>query len=381
MLLLASCTKEKFTVNGEITAAADSMLYFEHWSLEGPVTLDSVKLDKDGKFEFKADACHAVDSIKNVNYYPEFYRLRIADQIINISADSTETVTVQAKYPDMAWKYEVKADNGSENCQKIYELTQRQIALQNACIRVTQTQELSAQEANDSIEHLIAAHKQGIKLDYIVNAPMKPYAYFALFQAVGNRLIFNPRADREDVRMFAAVATSWDTYYPGSERGLNLHNIAVEGMKTQRILASQNASLEVDASKVKVTNFIDVSLPDNTGNTRSLSQLIGKVILVDFHAFSQEGSMEYIMRLRDIYNKYHAGGLEIYMVGVDSNEHFWKTNVKALPWVNVYDPAGSSLQTYNVQSLPSGYILNREGSAVLRYETLDGLEAEIQKHM
>ena len=46
-LALASCTGKKFHVSGVITDAKDSLLYFENMSLNGPVTIDSVKLDKD----------------------------------------------------------------------------------------------------------------------------------------------------------------------------------------------------------------------------------------------------------------------------------------------------------------------------------------------
>ena len=52
LCLLASCGKGKFHVNGEITNAKDSVLYFEHNGLDGFKVLDSVKLDTDGKFNF-----------------------------------------------------------------------------------------------------------------------------------------------------------------------------------------------------------------------------------------------------------------------------------------------------------------------------------------
>ena len=44
VIFLASCGGKKFHVNGNITEAKDSMLYFENMSLDGPVAIDSVKL-------------------------------------------------------------------------------------------------------------------------------------------------------------------------------------------------------------------------------------------------------------------------------------------------------------------------------------------------
>lgn len=364
-VLMTACSGEKFHVEGEIANAKDSTLYFENLSLEGPVVLDSVKLAEDGKFQFAADAQKA----------PEFYRLRIAGQIINISADSTETVTVKARYPEMAWKYDVE---GSENCKKIQELAYKQIALQNQCIAISNNQNMSQRESADSINRVIEGYKKDIKENYIVKEPMKAYAYFALFQAIGSRLIFNPRESRDDIKMFAAVATSWDAYYPEAERGKNLHNIAIEGLKTIRIVDSNNQGLEVDASKFTDTDMLEIVLTDNKGAQRKLSELKGKVVLLDFHAFSQEGSTERIMELREIYNKYHSRGLEIYQVGVDGNEHFWKTNVAALPWVSVYDANGVSVRTYNVQSIPTFFLLDRNCSPVKRDVMIKDIDAEIQ---
>lgn len=364
-LLLTACNGKKYHVEGEITNAKDSVLYFENISLEGPVAVDSVKLGEDGKFSFAADAQEA----------PEFYRLRIAGQIINLAADSTETVTVKARYPEMAWKYEV---SGSENCSKIKELALLQIDLQNRCIAIDRNPNISYAHANDSIEKVINAYKEVIKRDYIVKEPMKAYAYFALFQAIGNRLIFNPRENRDDIKMFAAVATSWDTYFPEAERGKNLHNIAIEGLKTQRIVDNRNRGLQVDASKISSSSMIDLVLRDNKGNIAKLSSLNGNVVLLDFHAYSTDRSAERIMMLRDLYNKYHAQGFTIYQVGEDNNEHFWKTQVAALPWTCVYDEEGIAARTYNVQGTPTFFLLNRDGSPYKRDVQIRDIEAEIK---
>ena len=143
---------------------------------------NSVKLDQEGAFHFEEKATEA----------PEFYRLRIADQIINISIDSTETVTVKATYPTMATQYEV---SGSENCKKIQELTLLQMQLQQRAIAIQRDVNIGVDEANDSILKLIDQYKENVKRNYIFKEPNKSYAYFALFQTLGNWLIFNPRMD------------------------------------------------------------------------------------------------------------------------------------------------------------------------------------------
>jgi peroxiredoxin len=367
VVAFASCQQNKFHVTGNITDAQDSVLYFENMSLDGPVIIDSVKLSSDGSFDFSGDKPSA----------PEFYRLRIKSNIINVSIDSTETVEFKASYPTMAVKYEV---NGSDNCTKIKELSLMQINLLNQAIALNKNNSLGMKEASDSIEKLVLAYKEKVKMNYIFKEPNKAYAYFALFQALGNRLIFNPHESVEDMRVFGAVATSWDTYYPEAERGKNLHNITIEGMKTQRILQAKQ-SVNIDPSKVTVADIIDIPLIDNHGNRRSLTELKGKVVLLDFHAFSAPNSTQRIMQLREIYNKYHAQGLEIYQVSVDPDEHFWKTQTAALPWINVHDPnnlQSEYLGRYNVQSIPTFFLISRANALHKRDAQIKDLDAEIK---
>ena len=368
-MTIASCNDNKFTVEGQISNAKDSILYFENVGIESVNVLDSVKLGNNGDFSFSENATKA----------PEFYRLRIADQIINISIDSTETVNVKGEYPGMASNYTI---SGSENCEKIKELTLKQMDLQSRAIAIQKNTALGIDAANDSILKIIDEYKKDVKTNYIYKEPYKAYSYFALFQTLGNWLIFNPRTDKEDIKAFAAVATSWDTYYPHAERGQNLHNIAIEGMKNQRIMAAKNQEFQIEASKVSESGVLDIALIDNKGSERHLTDLKGQVVLLDFHLFALEDSPARIIMLRELYNKYHAQGLEIYQVSLDSDEHFWKQQTAALPWISVRDADGVNSQRlvmYNIQAVPDLFIIDRGNNLVKRAAQIKDLEAEIKK--
>ena len=373
-LAFTSCNNKKFHINGNITEATDSMLYLENLSLNGPVKIDSVKLGEDGSFAFDENA---MDSIT-----PEFYRLRIANQSINLSIDSTETVKVKASYPQMSYKYEVE---GSENCSKIKDLSLKQMILQSNINGIMKSPNIGIDSVDVIVARMLDAYKQDIKVNYIFKEPMKASSYYALFQTIQlgnvNSLIFNPRNNKDDVRVFAAVATSWDTYYPGAERGKNLHNIAIEGMKDIRIIENQRAQQQIDASKVSVNGCIDLAMEDSKGQVRRLTDLKGKVVLLDFHLFASSESTKRIMMLRELYNKYHAAGLEIYQVSVDPNEHFWKTSTAALPWICVRDEGGiqgQSLQLYNVQSIPTFFLIDRSNTLKARDAQIKDLDEAIK---
>ncbi|WP_455102429.1 redoxin domain-containing protein [Prevotella nigrescens] len=363
-VLMSGCGSEKFHVEGAIGNAKDSILYFEHNGLTGFTTVDSVKLDAKGAFSF------ASDKVNN----PEFYRLRIAGQIINIAIDSTETVKVDAKYPQMATDYSV---NGSYENEKIKQLALKQINLQAQCQALYSEQ---PQAADSLVQQLIQAYKYDVSHNYIFKEPMKAYSYFALFQyiVVNNeaRLIFNPAVDPEDNKVFGAVATSWDTYFPNSERGQNLHNITIKGMRDNRIAAANKQNIQIEAEE---TGVIDLPLRDNKGNMHHLTDLRGKVVLLDFHAFSLPDSPEYIMQMRELYDKYHAKGLEIYMVSLDENEHFWKESVATLPWINVYDNTGiSEAYTSAATATPIIYLIDRSNTVVRNPAQIKNLPKEIE---
>lgn len=370
VVAFTACNERKFHVEGTVTDAKDSTLYFENMSLNGPVVVDSVRLGEDGTFTFDGKATDA----------PEFYRLRIAGQIINVAIDSIETVTVKASYPTMATGYEV---SGSDDCAKIRELALLQMQLQGRINAAIAAPGLGVEAVQDSILTLFEQYKQHVKVNYIFKEPMKAYAYFALFQTVAaggqSALIFNPRNNAEDNKVFAAVATSWDTFYPGNERGTNLHNIAIEGMKDVRIMRNQQADRTIEASKVNTTGIIDIALSDNRGNLQRLSSLKGKVVLLDFHVFASDNSTERIMSLRNVYNKYHSRGLEIYQVSVDPDEHFWKTQTAALPWISVRvdDNTSKVLRDYNVQGIPTFFLLDRNANVYKRDAQIKDLDAEI----
>lgn len=371
VLNFTACNKQKFNVNGTISEAKDSILYFENMSLNGPEVVDSVRLNADGVFHFSAKATGS----------PEFYRLRIAGQIINVAADSTENITIKAAFPTMSDGYEV---SGSEECSKIKELALMQMRLQTQIDAIAKSPDLGVDAVEDSVAKVLDVYKNNVKLNYIFKQPMKAYAYFALFQTVilgdANVLIFNPRSSSADVKVFAAVATSWDTYYPQSLRGENLHNIAIAGMKNVRIIHNE-AARSIDADKVDVSGLIDIALRDNKGRLRRLKELKGRVVMLDFHLFAGEGSLKRIMMLRDLYNKYHAMGFEIYQVSVDPDEHFWKQQTAALPWISVRDEAGvrsSNLVSYNVQSLPTFFLIDRNNVLQKRDAQIKDLDATLR---
>ena len=153
-------------------------------------------------------------------------------------------------------------------------------------------------------------------------------------------------------------------------------------MKNVRIVEAKSADLQVEASKVQEAGVIDIALQDNRGQLRHLTDLKGKVVLLDFHVFALKDSPARILTLRELYNKFSAQGFEIYQVSLDTDEHFWKQQTAALPWISVRDEEGigsQRLMLYNVQAVPDFFIIDRGNNLIKRAGQIKDLEAEIRK--
>ena len=367
-LTITACSSgPKFQVNGDVSGADGKMLYLEASGLEGIVPLDSVKLKGEGTFSFKQPRPES----------PEFYRLRIDDKIINFSVDSIETIQIKAPYVDFSTTYTVE---GSENSNKIKELTLKQIRLQKEVDNLLASLRSNGHDVfEDSLATLLNNYKEDVKVNYIFAAPNTAAAYFALFQKLNNYLIFDPLNNKDDVKCFAAVATSLNNAFPHAVRSKNLYNIVIKGMKNTR--QPQTKALEIPQDKIVETGIIDIALRDVKGNVRKLTDLKGKVVLLDFSVFQSPAGAPHNLMLRELYNEYAKQGLEIYQVSLDADEHYWKTAAANLPWICVRDGNGvysTNVAVYNVRQVPSIFLINRNNELKLRGEDIKDLEAAVK---
>ena len=364
---------DRFTLNGRIVEADGKTLYLDHLGLDKIEVIDSIKLDAEGDFKFSPaapDDCF------------DFYRLRIDGKVINLSIDSTETVTVTASLPVMQIAYMVE---GSENNNRLKDLVMRQMGLLQDLKRVTsQYNSPDPTMLQQKIREMVDVFKSDVLTEFILPAPGTPYAYYALFLSINGQVLFNPQTDRQDAKCYAAVATQMDMLYPDAVRTTHLHNVALKGMaKTSpsRNNVSQEAIQQFENLIVE-TGLIEIELPDCKGQMRKLSDTKGKVVLLDFSAYKTDYSPNYNMLMRTLYNKYSDKGFTIYQVSVDNDENYWINTASNLPWICVYEESGVNstyLKSYNIQQLPSVFLIDRDGNITDRPDSTDELDEKIAR--
>lgn len=367
MFFFSACNNSSdFIVKGVVVGADGQLMYLENVGISNVVTLDSIKLAPGGKFKFTEKRPE----------YPDFYRLRLNNQLINFAVDSTETISFVADAGTFATSYSVE---GSENSKAIKAITLAQLDANQAISRLRKEYEdkmISDTTYRMKVLAAADAYKE-VARKYIYSAPMSTAAYFALFQQIDGLLFFD-LYDRKDVKAYGAVATSYNHTYPESPRSKHLYNLTLQSMKVLR------AQRPVDYSNVetKEISFLDIELPDVRGEVVKLSTVApGKVVLINFTAYQTEWSPALNMALGELYTKYHDQELEIYQVSLDSDFHFWRNGASNLPWVTVHDPQSVYSQVaglYNVKQLPALFILDRKGNLVKRVEDVKKLEADVK---
>ncbi len=357
ILLLWACSqKDVVKVEGKIDNAEGKVLYFDRLNTAGTEVLDSITIDKEGRFKFKVE-----------NAKPEFYLLRLSNgNLITLLAEANESLLVYIKGVDMGKGYIVEGSKGSK---LVKELNDKLNETKDQIASIRKDLEAKKNDPNYSSisQNLLADYVKALQsqrdfsTDFIMKNATSLSSYMALYQKLDdNTFTLNENADIQYVKI---VASSMMALYPE-------HDYTKAILDNLKVLQKNLNNVKVaQLIKEEGTNFPDINLPNQKGTEVSLSSLKGKFIVLSFWASQDANSRKQNRDLKKIYNKFNPKGLEIYQVSVDQDEKLWNRAIQEdqLNWTNVCDlKNGSVLATrlYNIQSVPSNYLLDQKGDIV-----------------
>lgn len=353
--LTFACKKpDGFVINGKITNAEGRYLYLEELKVSSSIPVDSVELDKDGSFKFKGKIG-----------YPNFYLLSLnKNNFVTLLVDTTEKISVYGDAANFSRDYIVQGSPGSLLVQELNNMltkTKHKIdSIRNHVNAYRMRDDYSIQRSSWNQE--IADIKQAqirYSTNFIQKHPFSLSCVLALYQKFddSNYVV-------QDLQSLKVAASALNSFFPKSEHVKALY------ANTQRLMAQEkNSKLQqfIDQNGV---NSPDIKLPNTNGREVSISSLTNKVVLIQFWSALNRDSRIQNQALVELYSKYKSRGLEIYQVSVDTDRTAWLNAIEqdGLNWINVGDMKGSIVASnlYNIQFIPSNYILDKERRIVAK---------------
>ncbi len=359
ILAVSACDRNTTRVTGEVEGGGSSVLTLERLNVNRTTLIDSVEVDRRGTFSLKLKA-----------ETPELYVLKNPDgKIINLLLSPGEEVKVNTTAEEFDRNYQV---DGSEESDKI-----RKLVLHMDETRQTLDSLWTASEAiadpftpqmdliRSAIGQTIIAQKR-FTIRHLVENMDSPSSVYALYQKYDED---TPVLGEEtDLQYFIAIADSLEQVYPNSSLTRSLR----ADIELKKNAFAQDQQLNALLSMAdEVTGVLDLSIPDRNGREVALSSLKGSVILVAFWASGNQESVDALLRLRATYGKYHDRGFEVYAVSLDNDKVNWMSAIdyNEFSWINVSElsyPESRSRLIYNVTTLPTSFLINREGDIVAR---------------
>lgn len=359
-------------INGTFTNGAGKMVYLERFEENRPVKIDSVKINKKGKFKF---------TLKDT--LTDFYR---------VSFQPTDFIVLILTKNDVA---ELTADATSLN--KTYKIT-GSVHSQNLLSFVNLVN--GYLKTKDSINTLALKNNDGTKPELIAQLNSELNSKYATFLknrnkfmddnpaspalvAVTNHLNLQNDAKGELVYL-KKIDAALEKSIPNTFYHKSIHDMVVSVEEQIQIEEKQR---EAEANKAKMnqpgSDAIDIVMKDQNGKDISLSSLEGKYVLLDFWASWCGPCRKENPNVVKLYEKYKDKGFTIYSVSLDNSKEKWLEAIKKdnLTWPNhVSELKGwqtSVLGNYGVNAIPFTVLIDKEGKIVQTNLRGPSLEAKL----
>ncbi|HBX90658.1 TlpA disulfide reductase family protein [Alistipes sp.] len=349
---LCACQTSKVKISGRFAGTEASEVYLEQVSPLEQGIVDSARLDQEGVYRFE---------LGGVAKTPALYNIVCNGERIPLFIAAGDRVTVNS-VGSLVRNYTVEGSEESELLRGFYQaFVAGAQHLDRIASRVA-APGVDAEERRSLVKEYTEEYFRirREQLRFIIENKGSLAAVYALYQRLpGDENLFNGDSD---VVYFRTVAEALSERYPESPY---LQTLLGE-------IARMDARISL-ASQVTEATYPDLEIPDIYGNRIRLSSLAGKVVLLDFWSAELGNSNALNAELKELYAKYAdaATPFEVYQVAVDTSKPLWISAVQEqqLPWISVSDLRGrasTALGLYNVQRIPSNYLIDKQGAIVAR---------------
>ena len=244
--------KESFQIVGTLENGAGKMVYIEELTPEGPLFLDSIKMDSKGNFRF---------SYKMP--YESFYNVHVAqNDYIVLLPQNGETIRIKGDYNRFSLTYTVEGSPQSTLLWQLQEYTNMGIARLTDIVKMDDENRAKYPNANDlkearkvtdSIFLDAFAEQQDYIMDFIQHNFGSLATMIALYKEFNNHPIIDPA---KSLDWYIEVLEGLETERPENPHTIHFHN-SVEYLKHKYPAGSQVITLDIQQpSEDEVLNAI-----------------------------------------------------------------------------------------------------------------------------
>lgn len=356
-----ACTSDRpnVTVKGKFSETVSGMVYLYELTVKDMVLMDSAVVDDDGSFRLRGRVV-----------VPGFASLQLSGQ------DRTTLIL----FPDDKIRLEIEGKNltgnifvsGSEETKRALELNRQyreMLARVRAEIDVYRNQvgnpdiETIKLEQDAKIRQIISEFRQYARA-FVSENPGSFASLMALFQQFDP---YTPVFDSfVDMAYFEKVDSALMLKYPASESVKELN---------QRVNELKNMGGNIRLGQ----QAPEIALPSPEGDTVLLSSFRGQYVLLDFWASWCNPCRMENPHLVNAHKRFGSKGFTIFQVSLDKTREAWTAAIRtdSLQWAHVSDLkfwASPVANIYNIKSIPTNFLLDREGRIIAR--DLRGVELE-----
>lgn len=294
-----------------------------------------------------------------------FFILRTPEgEGINLLIEKGEQIDITGQKTNWSNNYTVEGSKGST---KILELNQKlnkfEIAIDLIYEEAKDAQKEDFEDIQNRFNSIFDEHSNYLK-DFIDANLNSKASILALFQAVKGENILNLHSD---YAYYEKVANSFQTNWPKSSHTQLLKEV------------------------LQMAFAADFSMFDVNGNSISLSDFEGKLVLLDFWASWCRPCRAANPKMVELYNNYHEKGLEMISISLDGTpqqtnpREDWLKAIQEdkLSWTQVSELKGweSEIRTkYAFRSIPFTVLVDTNGRIIgenIPEELLDSKIAEL----
>ncbi len=357
------CDDGKTKISGTVTAAVTEL---EVYSIDptGTEPLDTIAV-KDGKFESTIQLDTA-----------DFILIKITDQYqVPLFIQPGEKVKLELNGSDEKPDYTVSGSHESERIWQITDIRNKAFdkidSLNTASQEAKNTPMFEMKKAElDSIFQKVVKNTSNALKAMIDEEPGSIANIFIFSQSIGNYPLIVPQ---EDFEYFERVDSAIGVNY-GDLKHVTSFHASIANMKQS--LAMQEQMNAIKNNLKPGAEIPEIELQGPNGTIRKLSDLRGKVVLVDFWAAWCRPCRAQNPFLVKLYNDYKAKGFDVYSVSLDglpqqqNPKEEWTGAITqdGLIWENhVSDLKGwdsKVINDFGFNGIPFTVLIDREGKII-----------------